>query len=526
MLLEMKMKYVFPKELENKYLRTAKALWPFVFDRAFDKNTISKLMLELGCSRSTLFRDRAKLKANLSADALVREKRGPKPQCTKLSDKHELLIQKRILEDFLNKNRITPAELLRRLLADFQEHGLEPISRGALKRRINTISPRDLLNAQCGAQKTSERFDLVNRSYTVTKPLEVIQIDHTTLDLLVLDKTRTKIIGRPNLTIALDVASRGICGMHLTFDGLSIKNLMCAFHDTVMPKNKALAPLKEHHFPFFGIPELVHTDNGVDFCSKPFEEGLTRFGIKHFKRPIRKPNYGGHVERIFSTINDYVHSLPGSTKSNTEQRRDVDVESQACLNLSDVRKLLESYIGEVYHRKYHDGINMSPAEYWENYWSKSNDKPRIPSNPAAFKLAFLPQKHRKLSKWGINFKSLQYRSKKLQRLYDQGTKALKFKYNPEDIRTLYGLLPSGEHFEIHCVEKFNNAISLSEWNAVKHKVSSTSKMYADCDLSKHYNLHDKIIKSPKKASIRLKRKLQSADQTQLEFVVTPISKYL
>jgi putative transposase len=44
--------------------------------------------------------------------------------------------------------------------------------------------------------------------------MDVLQIDHTPVDVMVVDAERRLSIGRPWLTVAIDVASRMVAGFH------------------------------------------------------------------------------------------------------------------------------------------------------------------------------------------------------------------------------------------------------------------------------------------------------------------------
>src|SRR5215472_1419990 len=58
--------------------------------------------------------------------------------------------------------------------------------------------------------------------YAVSRPLEVVQIDHTEIDIIVVDElTRTPLSGRPWLTLAIDVFSRVVTGLHVSMSAPS-----------------------------------------------------------------------------------------------------------------------------------------------------------------------------------------------------------------------------------------------------------------------------------------------------------------
>lgn len=55
-------------------------------------------------------------------------------------------------------------------------------------------------------------YDPVPGTYRVDRALDVVQIDHTRVDAIVVDETHRLPIGRPWLTLAVDVATRVVVG--------------------------------------------------------------------------------------------------------------------------------------------------------------------------------------------------------------------------------------------------------------------------------------------------------------------------
>jgi putative transposase len=48
------------------------------------------------------------------------------------------------------------------------------------------------------------------------QPMEVLQIDHTPVDVIVVDQRKRLPIGRPWLTLAIDVRTRMVAGFHVS----------------------------------------------------------------------------------------------------------------------------------------------------------------------------------------------------------------------------------------------------------------------------------------------------------------------
>ena len=67
--------------------------------------------------------------------------------------------------------------------------------------------------------------------YKASRPLEVIQIDHTLVDLVVVDEETRAPLKRPWLTLAADAFTRMIAGFHLSMDPPSPLSVsLCLLH--------------------------------------------------------------------------------------------------------------------------------------------------------------------------------------------------------------------------------------------------------------------------------------------------------
>ena len=54
--------------------------------------------------------------------------------------------------------------------------------------------------------------------------------------------------------------------------------------------------LKENIFSRFGVPKAIISDGGLHFCNKPFENLLTKYGVKHKVATPYHPQTSGQVE--------------------------------------------------------------------------------------------------------------------------------------------------------------------------------------------------------------------------------------
>ncbi|HTX85276.1 MAG TPA: transposase, partial [Streptosporangiaceae bacterium] len=101
-----------------------------------------------------------------------------------------------------------------------------------------------------------------------------MQIDHTKVDIMLVDDITRACIGRPWLTLVLDVHSRVVAGLYLSLDPPSAAGTGLAVAHAILPKAKWLADRGVTlAWPVHGIPELIHVDNGREFHSRAFTRG-------------------------------------------------------------------------------------------------------------------------------------------------------------------------------------------------------------------------------------------------------------
>ena len=106
-------------------------------------------------------------------------------------------------------------------------------------------------------------------SYEVTRPLQVVQVDHTQVDIMIVDQATREPAGRPWITLAIDVLTRMVTGFHLALELPSrISVGLCLLH-AVYDKTVWLAERQvDAAWPVAGLPEALHVDNGADFRSR------------------------------------------------------------------------------------------------------------------------------------------------------------------------------------------------------------------------------------------------------------------
>ncbi len=423
---------------------------------------------------------------NVSAFLNVRTRKG----VTKITVQREAIIQKVVLEHFLKEER-PPVTHSWRLLERLCEKGnlLPAPSLNTLRNRITAVDLCDRVKARMGPAEARKTLRPRLKTYDEALwPHSIVEIDHTPLNIIIVDQETREPIGRPILTLVLDVYSRCVLGFYLSLDPPSALSVGLAIMRAVLPKKPWLDELGvDIPWACEGLLECVYTDNGKDFHSRALEVGCEAYRMDLQYRPIKMPEYGGHVERVLGTISKEVNALPGTTRSNVLDKKDYDSVGRACMSLREVEAWLANFIAGYYHHTPHDGLGgQTPMEQYLSESSVERNgmvlpKPALPDDEWHFRLAFLPFEERTVQPYGIQMFGLFYFHDVLRRYIhattspDSGNKKFfRLRFDPRDLSFIYFLDEiSDQYIPIPFRDTGQRPISL--WEQRKRLAESPSK---------------------------------------------------
>ena len=333
-----------------------------------DRATYGRLATRMGCSVRRVQRLRKKLRTACRVSALVPGKRGRRHGSKGVVRDAERVMNHVIRKFYLTRQRPSVAAAYERVKALCLRTGHPLPALETFRRRIYHLDQREVVLAREGAKAARQRFAPRPGRLDVPDHLGVMQIDHTPADVIVVSDDAHRLpIGRPWLTVAIDIRSRAIQGIYVGMHEPNSTSVgLCVAH-ALLPKTEWLKELGVSAFwPMFGRPKLIVTDNGTEFCGQAMANGCAELGITLEHRPVGRPHWGGHVERVIGTMMGRVHLLPGTTFSNPQQRGTEYVsEKHAALTLREFQQWLVNEICNRYHVTRHRGIGMSPLDAWE-----------------------------------------------------------------------------------------------------------------------------------------------------------------
>ncbi|SFF03606.1 Integrase core domain-containing protein [Sulfitobacter brevis] len=232
---------------------------------------------------------------------LVETKRGNRVGQRALEARSEEFSQNAIRKYYLQPTLPPVSQLVRDIRTDCTVEGLKPPHRRTIEKRLGDLDLRQRAQRR-GERKIEKATTAVPGTLVASRPLGIVQIDHTKADILVVDEETREPIGRPWSTLAMDVFSRMVTGFYLTMEAPSRLSIsLCLWH-SVYAKTTWLKEREiSETWPVAGLPDRVHVDNGADFRNRAFKRGCENAGIAIDWPPPGAPRFGGHIERLIGT---------------------------------------------------------------------------------------------------------------------------------------------------------------------------------------------------------------------------------
>ena len=391
---------------------------------------------ELGLSKSHTWSLYLRLKQNdARASILQPGRRGPKLGSRRLVRDVEAIIDMALRQYYLVRERPSFSRIVREIQAECEAKGLQLPTRKTVKARLEAMDQREVLRKRKGAKEAAKVFVGRPGSLDATKPLEIVQIDHTPADIILVDHVHRLPLARPFLTLAIDVATRVVLGVYVSFDAPSILSIALCLDHCVRPKSvRVPKSLEVLTWPTAGIPKAIFVDNGQEFHSAAFKVACDDWGISIEYRPAGGAHYGGHVERLIGTTMGAVHVLPGTTQSSIVEKGDYDSSKHAALTLSEFEDWLYLEICR-YHNTRHAALGRTPLAAWADL--NGDEAGRQVVDVDAFRMSFMPFEWRQLGRTGISLFSVGYWSDAFTSMLGRGKGKVMVKYDPRDLSQIW-----------------------------------------------------------------------------------------
>lgn len=304
----------------------------------------------------------------------------------------------------------------------------------------------------------------------VIGPGDQFQIDATIADIyLVSTIDRATIVGRPTIYFIVDLFSRMIVSIYITFDPPSWVAAMVAMVNLVTSKveycQRYGVTIAEDDWPCHHLPSALLGDKG-EMERTAAGNALTRnLGISLLNAASRRADMKAVCERKFRTIQgDFRPYVPGAVQKDANERGAPDYKRQASLTLDEFTSLIIRSV--LIHNNAKSvagylcppamilqGLAPSPLNLWK--WGIANRSGILRKvSPSVVSLAVLPEGEAKLDSHGLSFLGNRYQYPSADGLgwaadaREGGVKSVPVRYDPRDLSTLVIVDPRLERPEI------------------------------------------------------------------------------
>lgn len=420
-----------------------------VYELGGGEAVVRKVAAEYEVHPSTLYRWMESFAVSRRVMDLYRKPRNDAGRA-RLGIRVEVLIRQVIRDFHRTQERPKVTQSYRELERRCKLRNLGTPSIDTFKARLLICDQRDAAKAR-GEIRRANKLRLNKGSLEGGDfPYALVQIDHTYVDIQLVDGEHRIPIGRPWITVAIDVFSRMCLGYYISFDPPGMLGTGLCLTHAIRNKQEWMAKLGiDYDYPCQGVPRIVHADNAKEFRGNSLQAVCDLHHIDLRFRKKRRPQHGAYIERYMGTLMSEIHALPGTTFSNVVDKEEYDSEGKAVFTLPKFERWLAHLILGDYHHRPHSGLNdIPPITVFKRGIAGEEGLPtgslRIESDERRLYLDFLPQFERTIQQHGVQVDEIHYSADVLRRWVGardpqnpRKARQFVFKRDPRDIAVIY-----------------------------------------------------------------------------------------
>jgi putative transposase len=197
-------------------------------------------------------------------------------------------------------------------------------------------------------------------------PLDVVEIDHTPLNVYVIDNVTFLPLGRPSLTAIKDRHTSIILGFYVSFRHTGLQCIFGAIKHSLQSHHYVRTMWPDlNDWPAFGLGANYVSDRGGDFVSLQYQMAITSLGAQYSYNQRRTPWLKGSIERFFRTLDQtFFEAMPGKTFSCLKERKDYDPKKDSVVRFSTFIYLLHKWCVNFHNVTTNERKQKTPLQLW------------------------------------------------------------------------------------------------------------------------------------------------------------------
>jgi len=353
---------------------------------------------------------------------------------------------------------------------------LEPLplpTRRQVDAYIDSLDAFDVWAARHGHQAAIRKFRSVLGAAVATEPLQRVELDHTVLDIMVLDDETLVPLGRPTIAIAIDAFTRCVLGFCIGFEPPCTSTVSQCLKSVFLPKDGLLVLVSdiENEWDCYGHIETLVLDQALENHAHFLDRLALTQSIEILYCPRKSPWFKARIERFIGTLNSSVcHKIPGTTFSNIREKGDYNPVCQAVCTMAGLKAAIIKWIVDIYHVRRHRTLQTSPISLWRN--SISSDEIPLATDLTSLETSIRMPVTKPLTHTGVECNiDLRYNSPELtalRRRYGAELKVLAYPSSSDLGSIIVEHESSSSRLEVPCTEpEYAKGMTLWQHKAIR-----------------------------------------------------------
>lgn len=315
--------------------------------------------------------------------------------------------------------------------------------------RINARPKEEIMIARLGREAARHYFKMIKGHLPAEHPLDVVEIDHTPMNLYVIDDRAYLPLGRPWLTAIKDRYSGVLLGFYISFQATGLQSVLGCIKHSLSSHHLAYAlwPDIENPWPSFGLGATYLSDRGSDFTTRRYQLIIRELGADYEYCQKRTPWLKGSIERFFLTVEQtFFETIPGKTFANLQLRGDYKSEKDAVIRFSTLVYLLHKWAADFHNIFPNVRSQARPLDLWMDGIGVA--PPPYPKSPDALNVILGIRHTGTLSHEGIRHAWMTYADDQLNDLMRDLGKGVKvdFVVNPDNLGAIHVVDPRSKAY--------------------------------------------------------------------------------
>lgn len=309
---------------------------------------------------------------------------------TRLTPGVRRIVDKALESYYFRKNGSTFREVHDRVIkmvelegqADAASTSIDPVSISTIRRIAYEVTPFERDRLRLGTAEARHKWRFSKPGKYASRPLERVEMDHTLLDLCVIDERWGIPLGRPTITFLVCSYSGYILGFYISFEGETLARVLQSIKIAIQPKDAiTVAAGLSGKWHSMGLWETLIVDNTLSVHAERFRLIAHELCLDLEYCPVRMPWFKGAVER---SLGELTRQLPahGRPQKPGRQADPINPNVTACITFSDLchgvlRWVVEVHPLEINQRKqsrpidlFLDGLDHCPAPSFVDSYSQ------------------------------------------------------------------------------------------------------------------------------------------------------------